>query len=341
MPRTSPLGAPLALASLLLAACAGPVAMTAPTTQPSPATVQAHVDRARSLAGTDLQALIRLCDPQPAQRAPRGPQADENLRRLIARHAPPPMRAFDNLYYVGSDWVSAWVLQTSQGLILIDALNHEDEARELIEGGLAKLGLDARQLKYIVVTHGHGDHYGGASYLARKYGARVVASETDWHMMHTQLEFTSAVWGPVPARDISVKDGDRLTLGDTTLTLYVTPGHSPGTLSPVFDVREGGRTHKAILWGGTSFNFGNDQPRLASYAEATDRMRRLAMQLPIEVMLSNHSSFDNSIPKMKAIADAGGVGKGPNPFVSGPQVVDRALNVMGECARAQSDRFRL
>ncbi|WP_342593293.1 MBL fold metallo-hydrolase [Ramlibacter agri] len=245
---------------------------------------------------------------------------------------------FDNLYYVGGDWVSAWVLKTSQGLVLIDALNNEEEAHALIEGGMAKLGLDPRQIKYIVITHGHGDHYGGASYLAKKYGAHVVASEADWTMMHTHLEFSSAVWPQPPARDIAVKDGERLTLGDTTLTLYLTPGHTPGTLSPVFDVRSGGRTHHAMLWGGTSFNFGKDFGRLQSYEAATQRMRGIAAQMPVDVLVSNHASFDNSIARMKAMRAAPGA---PNPFVTGPEVVDRSLHIMGECARAQSDRSRL
>lgn len=327
--------AALAVAAAL-AACAGPAASQPPATA---ATVQAHVDRAKQLAGADLQQLVRLCNAQPAERAKPSAAGDEHIRKLIAKPAPPPMQVFDNLYYVGGDWVSSWLLKTSEGFILIDALNNEEEARALIEGGMAKLGLDPRQIKYIVITHGHGDHYGGATYLAKKYGARVVASEADWTMMHTHLEFSSAVWGPAPARDVTLNDGERLTLGDTTMFMYETPGHTPGTLSPVFEVRSDGRRHRAMLWGGTSFNFGKDFARLQSYERSTDRMRKLAKELPIDVMLSNHASFDLAIAKMKALASA--PAGSPNPFVTGPEVVGRSLQVMGECARAQSDRFRL
>jgi metallo-beta-lactamase class B len=330
----------LACAALVLGAavagCAGPANVPA---KHSEASVQADIERARHLAGEDLQQLMRLCQAQPAERAQPSAAADEGIRKLIARPAPPPMQVFDNLYYVGGDWVSAWLVKTSQGFILIDTLNNEQEAHALIEGGMAKLGLDPREIKYIVITHGHGDHYGGATYLARKYRAHVVASEDDWKMMHSHLEFDSAVWGRPPARDISVRDGDRLTLGDTTLTMYETPGHTPGTLSPVFDVRSGSHVYHALLWGGTAFNFGKDFGRLEAYEASTERMRRLAMQLPIDVLISNHSSYDLSIPKMKAIAAAHGVG--PNPFVIGPAAVGRALQVMGTCARAQEDRFRM
>jgi metallo-beta-lactamase class B len=322
---------------LVLAGCAQPATPRLP--EATPDTVASHVANARQLAGADLAHLMRLCQPQPAERATPSARMDEGLRKLIARPAPAPMRVFDNLYFVGGDWVSAWVLKTSEGLVLIDALNNADEAQSLVEGGMAKLGLDPRQIKYIVVTHGHGDHYGGASSLVAKYHPRVIASEADWNMMQGVLEFDSTAWGRPPARDISVRDGQKLTFGDTTMTFYVTTGHTLGTLSPVFDVRSGGRTYHALLWGGTSFNFGNDFSRLQSYTANTERMRALAARLPVDVLLSNHAEWDGSIVKMNAMRTAGP--GAPNPFVTGPKSVDRALQVMGECARAQSDRFRL
>jgi metallo-beta-lactamase class B len=325
----------MAALAVFLGGCAQPA--SAPSSAASREPVDAHVERARRLAGEDLRNLMRLCQPQPAERATPSATMDEGLRKLIARPAPPPMQVFDNLYFVGGDWVSAWVVKTSAGLILIDALNNADEARPLIEGGMGRLGLDPRQIKYIVVTHGHGDHYGGAAYLAGKYGARVVASEADWNMMHGNLEFNSAAWGPPPARDLVVRDGEQLTLGDTTLTFYVTTGHTLGTLSLAFDVKSGSRSHHALLWGGTSFNFGKDFSRLESYAANTERMRELAARMPIDVLLSNHSEWDGSIVKMNAMR-AGGA-SAPNAFVIGPEGVGRSMQVMGECARAQAGRF--
>ena len=127
---------------------------------------------ATQAAGSDLTPLLELCKPAPADR-PRGDNAA--LARLIDQPAPAPGKAFDNLYFVGDKWVSAWAINTSQGIILIDALNSGKEAAKLIEGGLRHLGLNPGRIKYIVVTHGHGDHYGGATYLANKYHARVVA----------------------------------------------------------------------------------------------------------------------------------------------------------------------
>ena len=327
----------LAAAVALVQGCAQP-----PAQAPTDTTVAAHVAAANRSAGTDLGALMALCKPAPATR-PASAELDRGLTALIEKPAPPPGKAFDNLYFVGADWVSAWALQTSDGIILIDALNTQVEAAALIEGGMRKLGLDPAQIKYIVVTHGHGDHYGGVPYLARKYGARVVMSELDWTMTETRLEFATPIWGAPPqrgARDLSVKDGDRLTLGDTTVALYLTPGHTLGTISPVFDVRSGGQTHRALLWGGTSFNFGKDLPRLGGYIDATRRMSAVVSAQKIDVLVSNHSGFDGSQAKLAALRQPGADAQS-NPFVLGTPTVERALNVMGECAQAQRDRFAM
>jgi metallo-beta-lactamase class B len=221
----------------------------------SEATIAVHVAAATQAAGSDLGELLSLCKPAPVSRAPQA-EMDKSLLALINKPAPAPGKAFDNLYFVGADWVSAWAIKTSAGIILIDALNNQAEAAALIEGGMRKLRLDPSQIKYVIVTHGHSDHYGGAPYLAQKYGARVVMSDPDWTVTETRLEFATPIWGAPPKRDISVKDGDRITLGDTTLTLYLTPGHTLGTLSPVFDAQWNGEKHRVLLWGGTGFNFG-------------------------------------------------------------------------------------
>lgn len=327
-------------ASLGGAVLAAVTACTTTVTEPpaSQASVEQYVADARRIAGDDLKFLMPVCNPQPAVRAAPSAAMDEGLARLIAQPAPAPGQAFDNLYYVGSAWVSAWVLKTSAGLILIDALNNTKEADQLIEGGMRRLGLDPAQIRYVLVTHGHGDHYGAAQTLAERYRARVVASEIDWKMMETGLEFDSKVWDRPPKRDIAVRDGETLTLGDTTIRFLITPGHTLGTISPVFDVRDGGRVHKAMIWGGTSFNFGRDMGRLDGYIAQTERMRQLAAQWGIDVPLSNHPAYDGTVAKLKTRAAAPA---GANPFVSGQPVVDRAMRVLNTCARAQRARFLL
>jgi metallo-beta-lactamase class B len=324
--------------ALLLAGALAPPAATAATEAASEATIAAHVDAATKAAGADLKPLLSLCKAAPASRPPQA-ESDRGIAALINKPAPPPGQAFDNLFYIGADWVSAWALKTSDGIVLIDALNNEAEAAALIEGGMHKLGLDPAQIKYVIVTHGHGDHYGGAQYLAQKYKPRVVMSELDWKMTETKLEFATPLWGAPPKRDMAVNDGDRITLGDTAVTLFLTPGHTLGTITPVFDVATGGRKVRAMLWGGTAFNFGRDIPRLESYIEATRRMSAVAKEQKIEVLLSNHAGYDGALTKLAALRQTPGLQ--PNPFVLGNEGVLRALDVMGECAQAQRDRFTL
>ena len=303
---------------------------------PSDASVAAHVAKAKQLAGDDLKALLVLCQPAPTKRATQD-EIDQRLAKEIARPAPPPGQAFDNLYYVGAAFVSAWAIKTSQGIILIDALNNNDEAAQLIDGGLRKLGLDPAEVKYVIVTHAHGDHYGGATHLVQKYGARVVMSEADWKQTETKLEANSRLWGPVPKRDVTVKEGDKVTLGDTSVTIHITPGHTLGTITPAFDVTAGGKTHHVLLWGGTAFNFGNNIARLDTYAAGADRMATLAKDRGIDVLISNHAGYDGAITKLEALRKQGSLD--PNPFVIGTAAVVRGLETMGECARAQKDRF--
>jgi metallo-beta-lactamase class B len=157
-------------------------------------------------------------------------------------------------------------------------------------------------------------------------------------MMETKLEFETPLWDAPPKRDMSIKDGDTITLGGTTVTLYLTPGHTLGTISPVFDVSSRGQTHRVVEWGGTGFNFGADLGRLDAYIASTQRMRKLAAEQNIDVLISNHSGFDEAPAKLDALRKAP---RGPNPFVLGVPTVERALTVMGECAQAQRDRFKM
>jgi metallo-beta-lactamase class B len=297
------------------------------------ATVQAHVEAAKEMAGSDLQPLLALCKPA----SPTRPKVnDAQLAALIDKPAPPPGRAFDNLYFLGDAWVSAWAIDTPDGIILLDALNSGKEAARLIEEGLRRLGLDSARIKYIIVTHGHGDHYGGAAYLAARYAARVVMSDADWTMTETRLDFETPLWDPPPKRDISAKDGDTVSLGGTTVTLVLTPGHTMGTISPVFDVTWNGQPHRVVEWGGTGFNFGNDRQRLDAYVASTERMREMVARQNVDVMISNHPGIDLATSKLDRLR------KEPhaaNPFVQGKATVERAMALMNRCAQSQRERF--
>ena len=195
-----------------------------------------------------------------------------------------------------------------------------------VDEGLKKLGLDPADVKYVVVSHGHVDHAGGAKFLQDKYGARLVMSAADYDLM----ERNTPTWRP--KRDMIATDGMALTLGDFTMTLYLTPGHTDGTISTVFPVRDGDRRHLVATWGGTSFNFGPIRARLLSYAQQADRFRALTAQAGADVILSNHPGLDGTHARVAALRTR--TPGDPHPFVVGNGVMQRYLTAVGQCAQA-------
>ena len=142
----------------------GLIASTNATGQSAGDTVQAHVAAAKAAAGQEHVALFNtLCaEPAPVAAPQQQSQAPGPPSRSLW-HAE-PVKVFDNLYFVGQTEFSAWAVTTSDGIIVLDTIwdySVEDE----IVGGLAKLGLDPKRIKYAIVSHGHIDHAGGAKYL--------------------------------------------------------------------------------------------------------------------------------------------------------------------------------
>lgn len=310
-----------------------------PARSPFSREVQTDIAGARSTARDDLGGYLSLC---PAAR-----NHVDILKEKIAlvgqvlaiRLGDPepihPQKIFDNLYFIGTDFVSAWAIKTSQGLILLDTLNNAADGRQ-IEAALRKLGLDPSDIRYMVIGHGHADHYGGATYLKAKYGARVVMSAVDWDKLQTSSGFDVDhwVWGRSrpPKRDIAVREGDALRLGDTVLSFYLTPGHTPGSISVIFPVKDGDTTYNAMFWGGTNFESARTAADLREVAARIEQMRIIARKRRVFVHISNHSRYDRSMDKVMRMQAPGYVGA--NPFLLGPETVDRSLSVMAQCAKA-------
>ena len=301
--------------------------------------IKAHTAVATAAAKEDFKGSFNMCTPPapaPAQRGARGAGGGQRNTQPPS-DVVPAAKAFDNLYFVGLRSVAAWAVKTSDGIILIDALNNAKDAENTIVPGLKSLGLDPNQIKYVVITHSHGDHYGGAQYLVDHFHPHLIMSDADWKGVEGPLQFDNPNWSKPPKRDITINDGYKLTLGDTTLTLYVTPGHTPGTISPVIPVKDNGQSHTAFLWGGTGFNFERTAPNFKRYADSAERMSQTVGKSGIDVFLSNHPNVDSAVTKLDAVK-ARQPGQ-PNPFVVGPGTVQRFLTVVGECAKAQLATF--
>jgi len=295
-----------------------------------------HLDAARVAAGSEHGSLFNLLCPVPpgTDRAEWVlPASPAGLPSLPGEEAwrTNPVRVFDNLFYVGQTEFSAWAITTSEGIIVIDALYDYSVEAQIAEG-LRALGLDPADIRYVVISHGHSDHVGGAAFL-QDLGARIVMSEDDWDL----VERSGASW-PKPTRDIVAGDGHVIRLGDVTVTLHLTPGHTPGTLSTIISpVRDGDRTHVAAAWGGTAFNFQGSAefPReywLRTYGESAARFRSEARATGADILLANHPRFDATPLKIPALAN-----RNPgeaHPYVVGGESIERYLAVAEECAVA-------
>jgi metallo-beta-lactamase class B len=249
-------------------------------------------------------------DAMPAEPAessdPEGADPNDPVAQRVE-----PFQIFDNLHYVGIEWVSCYLLVTTDGLILIDSLygDHIDTAID----GIRSLGYDPADLKYVLATHGHFDHVGGAARFQETYGARVGMTEADWQLAETPPGNPDYEID-VPVRDMVIADGDTLELGDTAFRFYVTPGHTEGVLSMEFSVRDGGEEHRAFVFGGVGLNF-EGVHRTNLYLDSVARIQKLAAEQgnPIEVNISNHASMGRIFERAEQLASR--ADGDPHPFV--------------------------
>nr|TFG52952.1 MAG: MBL fold metallo-hydrolase [Hyphomicrobiales bacterium] len=211
----------------------------------------------------------------------------ESQRNNLEYQMVEPFQVFDNLYYVGPGFVSVWLLETSEGLILFDAA--EEPYVEHILAGIRSFGFDPADIEYIIISHGHLDHFGGVPYIQDISGARVAAMAEDWEMIAEVGTRPGRNNGPsprVPERDMALTQNQTIVLGEATLTIHHTPGHTPGVTSTEFYVYDNGRPYRALLVGGSGAR--NNEFEDALYTS------RLFGAMDIDVAVMNHSWLGES-----------------------------------------------
>jgi metallo-beta-lactamase class B len=239
-----------------------------------------------------------------------------------------PAKVFDNLYFVGSKIHSSWALTTSAGIILLDTLFTYNSEEEIV-GGLKKLGLDPATVKYVIITHSHADHVGGAKLMQDRYGSHIVMGGPDWDSIERSVNGYPL---GKPKRDIVADDGQKVTLGDTAVTIVTTPGHTPGTLSMLFTVKDNGKPLTVAYSGGTAFNFPSTAANFDIYIKSQSKMAAAAAAANATILMSNHSEFDSAFSKIRMLASRK-PGE-PHPFELGKEAVARYFKLTGECAQA-------
>jgi metallo-beta-lactamase class B len=308
----------LAVATALCVASAG--------AQTSQDAIDTHLKAAKRAAGTEWRGLLGALCVSPANAPPPdvrpGPPPPNRASQYME-----PAKVFDDLYFVGTKDRSAWVLPTSQGLILIDT-TFEYEAEPVIVGNIKKLGFDPANVKYVLISHAHAGEVGGAKLMQERFGSRIVIGEADWETIEKSVNrFPNGK----PKRDIIPFDGEKITLGERTVTLILMPGHTDGTVSMLFQVKDNGKPLTVAYSGGTEFNFINDVPHFDTYIYSARKFAAAAASAGATVLLTNQSEFDSAASKIRMLAS-----RRPgetHPLEVGADAVQRYFKVFDECAQ--------
>jgi metallo-beta-lactamase class B len=225
-----------------------------------------------------------------------------------------PFRIAGNLYYVGANDVTSFLLTGPKGHVLIDG-GYPGTAR-LIEASIKQLGFDIRDVKVLLNSHAHFDHAGGLAALQKASGAELWISEPDADVVAAGggsdpslgplafLSWLPLLRYPAPHVDHRFKDGATVRVGPTALTAHLTPGHTPGCTTWSFDVRDEGRDFHVV-------SAGSLKPPLAMSLGEGPRIRaklarsiRTLRGLPVDIWVTAHAQEFGRYRKFKARGEA-------------------------------------
>jgi metallo-beta-lactamase class B len=225
-----------------------------------------------------------------------------------------PFHLIGNIYYVGTDGIAVYIIKTSQGLILMDTALPQSTG--MIKDNIAKLGFKVGDIKYILNSHAHFDHTGGFAEIRKETGAQLVAGERDRPLLEGGYypgdeQDADLAFPPVKV-DRAVKEGDTVTLGDTTLTAHATPGHTPGCTSWEMTVKDDGQDRDVLFFcsGTVALNRLVGHPTYPGIVDDYRSTFAKAKAMKVDVLLGPHPEVYRMQAKRAAMKDGA-----PNSFV--------------------------
>lgn len=306
------------------------VGQQAPAAAAMPNTVEGLQSAAKAAAGLVFPGtFLRLCVPPPPRPGGRGrggggPPPRENWYAE-------PARIGDNFYFLGTRAHNSFALVANTGeIIIIDTL-FEYATPDEITGGLSRLGLNPNNVRYVLIAHAHGDHDGGARYLQEAIpGVTIVYGEDDWPAVEARTSPHAVRSGP----ENDGTDGRVISVGDVSVRIVTMSGHTPGTLSFLFEFRDNGQPIRVAYSGGTAISFTNPDPAYYDqYIASATKVRDAAAAYGAVALMSNHTEFDNSYFRAHTAA-ARTSGDIRNPYFLGTENVVDYFNVTRYCAMA-------
>ncbi len=223
-----------------------------------------------------------------------------------------PFRIFGNVWYVGDSWVCVHLIDTGEGLLLIDSGDCGGTA--MLIQAIWEAGFNPADVKWIIISHGHFDHIGGAMFFRNMFGTKIYLGEPDSRdyrehpelsMIHESGDLSIAVFEP----DYEIKDGDLLRFGNTDIQFYLVPGHTAGCIAAFFDVHDGDRTVRAGYYGGFGFNTLR-KDYLDDIGDTKYEMRKTylnslekVINQKVDLFLGNHCENNDTLGRAKRLKD--------------------------------------
>jgi len=244
---------------------------------------------------------------------------------------------FDNLLIVAQKETNCFVLKTTEGLIVIDAIWPSEKAFQAIVDAVRDVGWEPDAIRKLVLTHGHVDHMGCGRLFVEKYQVETYLSKTDdqFWMEHPTKPDRPDTWKDYEITTY-VKDGDTILLGNKTIYVYETPGHTPGCLSYIFPVEEDGEIHMAALWGGTTPPW--KEKGVQQYLHSLAYFEDYAEEKGVDVALSNHTAFDQGLDRIAYVK--GRLAYMPNIYIIGQEGFHKYCEVFRTLSEDMLEKLR-